>query len=365
MNRGNMGKISNLNKKRGILTMTTIVILLIVALSCVYTWYQIRNLENGILDVCATQQDAYVQLVLDQINLKENRDDEEIIMDILSTLDASSSKYWTFSKDRAMLFVKDIMETNRYKGLTTVSYYDSESAKEFLDSLMVDRVIHKTIIIEGKEYIASGVAFRYGENDYRLCLLTNRDVILSNNRFMGAKLEMIILVGFVLIVLLAATMLFARKQEMLLRTIDERDRTIDRLQDMIGQLNEMLCQKEHYDTRYQLWSKDAIKDFLEKIRMKNVRTVITAKIHCDTETDKHVFLEKASVILDKKVLRFVLSDNDFLLLYLLNDEKGFKASLTPILNQGIVLKELEPLVLGNTNLDHYVRDLDIEVQNGY
>lgn len=360
-----MAKGTKKTKKNGILIITTVVVIVIVALCGVCTWYQLYNLENGILDVCATQQDAYVQLVLDQINLKENRDDEEIIMDILSTLDSSSSKYWTFSKDRAMLFVKDIMETNRYKGLTTVSYYDSESAREFLESLQVDRVSHKSILVNGKEYIASGVAFHYGGDDYRLCLLTNRDVILSNNRFMGARLELIILIAFILIALLAASMLFARKQEMLLKTIDERDDSIERLQEMVGQLNELLCQKEHYDTRYQLWSRDIIKEFLEKLRMKHVGTVMTAIIHCETEYDKNIFLDKASVMLDKKVLRFVLNDNDFLLLYLQNDENGFKASLLPLLNRGVELKKMEPLMPEQLDLDSYVRNLDIEVQNGY
>lgn len=359
MEKGN--QIKSTTKKSGVLTITTIVVLVIVLLSVAYTWYQLRNLENGILDVCATQQDAYVQLVLDQINLKENRDDEEIIMDILSTLDASFNKYWTFSKDHEMLFVKDIMETNRYKGLTTVSYYNSESATEFLESLQVDRVIHRNILIDGKEYVASGVAFRYGEDDYRLCLLTNRDVILSNNRFMGAKLEMIILIGFILIVLLAAAMLFARKQELLERTINEREESIQKLQEMVGQLNELLCQKEHYDTRYQLWSKEVLKDFLEKLRMKGIKTVVTAKIHCESEEAKDIFLDGACIMLDKKVLRFVLSNNDLLLLYLQCDEQGIKTSLMPLLNPGVSLKGVETIVLGQLNLGRYVQELDIEV----
>ena len=98
----------------------------------VLVWYQIANFEAGMLDVCATQQDAYVQLVLDQINIKSNRDNEEIITEILGSLDASSNKYWTFSKNEAMVFVKDVLETNKYQGFTTATYYVSESAKAFL-----------------------------------------------------------------------------------------------------------------------------------------------------------------------------------------------------------------------------------------
>lgn len=49
----------------------------------VFVHEQMKRMEQGVLDVCATQQDAYVQLVLDQINLKQNRNNEEIIVNIL------------------------------------------------------------------------------------------------------------------------------------------------------------------------------------------------------------------------------------------------------------------------------------------
>ena len=129
-------------------------------------WLGLDRYERGVLDVCAVQQDAYVQLVLDQINLKENRSDTEIITGILSSLDASTNKYWTFSREQNMLFVKDVLETNKYKGLTTATYYASNSAQSFLNSLSVNHVIHGEIEIDGREYIASGVAFIYAASRY-------------------------------------------------------------------------------------------------------------------------------------------------------------------------------------------------------
>lgn len=106
------------NKKAGmkrhpILIITTICVVAAAALGGLITYILIGRYEKGIIEVCATQQDAYVQLVLDQINLKDNRDDEEIINDILKTMDSSSNKYWAFSKNQSMLFVKDVLETNR------------------------------------------------------------------------------------------------------------------------------------------------------------------------------------------------------------------------------------------------------------
>lgn len=84
------------NKKAGmkrhpILIITTICVVAAAALGGLITYILIGRYEKGIIEVCATQQDAYVQLVLDQINLKDNRDDEEIINDILKTMDSSSN----------------------------------------------------------------------------------------------------------------------------------------------------------------------------------------------------------------------------------------------------------------------------------
>jgi hypothetical protein len=350
--------------KLGILPLTTVVMLAVVVVSGIFAWYQIRNLETGVLDVCATQQDAYVQLVLDQINLKENRDDEEIVQDILSTLDSSSNKYWTFSKDRSMLFVKDVLETNRYKGLTAGSYYDSESAQEFLESLQVDRVIHRTILMEGKEYVASGVAFQYGEDDYRLCLLTNRDVLLNNNRLMESEIELVILGAFILITMLSVSMLFARHQEKLRAVLQEKEETISQLQGMVGDLNEQLSQREQYDTRFQLWNGEELGVFLEKLRRKKVDSAVAVKIYCRSEEEKEDFLKKASILLDRKVLRFAINEHEVLLLFLQYEEQTVRERVESLEDYGTEVRDIKVLKLSELNLDGYLQDLNIEVQNG-
>lgn len=347
-------------KKRGFLALITVAMLTVVALCSIFAWYQVDNLEEGILDVCATQQDAYVQLVLDQINLKENRDDEEIIEEILGTLDASTNKYWTFSKDRDMLFVKDVVETNRYKGLTTVSYYDSPSAREFLEGLRVDQVVHRNITIDGKEYIASGVAFHYGEEDYRLCLLTNKSVILNSNTFMVAELEMIILVGTMMVILLAVTIFLARKLETSLIKINQQGNTISTLQQAVGDLNELLNQKEHYDTRYQIWSKDVIKSFLEKVKAKGVKKAVVAKVCCADKEKRTGFIETASVLLDKKFLRFALNDTDILLLCLQRTTEDVEKNLEPLLKAGVVLKKVEEISFADMDMGSYIQELEAQ-----
>ena len=85
------------------LVITTIYVICFSVIAGAFAYTRINKYEEGVLEVCATQQDAYVQLVLDQINLKSNRDDEQIINDILGTMNSSSNKYWTFSKNQSIL----------------------------------------------------------------------------------------------------------------------------------------------------------------------------------------------------------------------------------------------------------------------
>ena len=156
-------------------------ILVLVAILTVVGQVEIANYEKSVVSLYAMQQDDYVQLVLDQINLQKNRADEEIISDILGTLDSSSRKYWTLTKDQALLFVKNVMETNRYKGFTTGSYFASDSAQVFLQRLNENHVIHENIEMDGENYVASGVIFNYQGSKYKICLLTNESVIINQN----------------------------------------------------------------------------------------------------------------------------------------------------------------------------------------
>ena len=195
--------------KHPVLIITTICVICVAVIAGFTAHIELQRYEDGILDVCATQQDAYVQLVLDQINLKDNRNDEQIIKEILETMDASSNHYWTFSKDQSMLFVKDITETNKYKGVTASTYYMSDSAKEFIDGLIQNKVVHKTININDNDYIASGVLFEYKNEPYRLCLLTQRGALLDNNSYLGVKTQMTTLFVVLLLIIVLVPMLMA------------------------------------------------------------------------------------------------------------------------------------------------------------
>ena len=266
-------------------------------------WLFIGRYEEGVLQVVADQQDSYVQLVLDQINLKENRDDEEIIRNILGTLDASTNKYWTFSKDEAMLFVRDVLETNKYKGFTTSTYYVSDSAKNFLAGLRRNTVTHELIRIEDKEYVASGVIFLYNEAEYRLCLLTNRELILDNNDFLKAKVNVGIIFLIAVFLMVVGTMWFSSRMAIFHQRLKERDQTIAELTANVTNLNEKLVVRTTYDTKRTLFQEGMIRDFLRRIQAKGIRPVTFAVIKCANE---RTFLEQSQVILDRGVLRFQL-----------------------------------------------------------
>lgn len=55
--------------------LVTLSVLLVVLVIGFLAWLQLDTYEHGILDVYAVQQDGYVQLVLDQINLIKDESD--------------------------------------------------------------------------------------------------------------------------------------------------------------------------------------------------------------------------------------------------------------------------------------------------
>lgn len=332
-------KLKKGNKQKRLLGKFTAVMIVVVLAASVFLYFQMKQYEKGLLDVCATGQDGYVQLVLDQINLNQNRDDEEIITDILGTLDASSNKYWTFSKDQAMLFVKDVTETNKYKGFTTSTYYVSDSAKDFLNNLKLNRVSHSEIEIEGKNYIASGVVFEYNSNEYRLCLLTNRDVFLENNTFLGAKSELITLIGAVLVMLLLVPTFAVRKLQQETDRAEDAEDTVRELNNKIIELNDQLNDKYFYDTKNSVWAIDALPTFVEKLKERKVSPVTAVHISCRDEEHRLEFLNSSAITLDKNVLRYECKDSGLLFLMIQIDKAAAMEALRPVI-AGASLKKI-------------------------
>ncbi len=310
---------------------------LFVIILAVFFWLQLANYEKGILDVYATQQDAYVQLVLDQINLKENRNDEEIINDILASLDASTNKYWTFSKAQSLLFVKDVLETNKYKELTTESYYTSDSSRDFLESLILNKVTHADVVVADKDYVASGVEFEYSGNNYRLMLLTNKAVLLDNNIFLGSKVLLCTVSGLILITAFLLCTVAAVKINRLREKNFEELAELDRMNTTVSELNEALREKRSRDTKQKLWSEDMFAPVLNRISARRILPASVALVKCSSADAKHDFLAGAGITLDTSVMRFEHNENDLLLLGIEIEARVLNESIRPLMVPGCEL----------------------------
>lgn len=297
-----------------------------------YAQYQINIYEEGVIDIYANQQDAYVQLVLDQINLNKSEKDDTAILDIIGTLDATSNKYWTLSENATMLFVKDVLETNKYKGFTTQTYYISDSAKEFLKHLSINKVTHNLIDMKDKKYIASGVVFQYEDAEYQICLLTNPDVVLDQNAYLGAKVNLNLMVIAVLAIFMITVIGMARYAAKCAGWFKREQETNHKLNQMIEDLNDRITEDEMYDVRQSMFHIDYLPMFYEKLQTRDVDPVTFLVLEYETMEARDFFTQDSILLLEKRIMRFADSKNNRILLVAVGmDEAQARKSLEWIL----------------------------------
>ena len=302
-------KIKRVNAWRVIAVVIVFVVLLSLA-----AWRQIARYEKGILSVYAKQQDGYVQLVLDQINLQDNRDDQKIVEDILGTLDTSYSHYWTLSEKNSLIFVKDVLETNRFKGFTTETYYSSDSADVFLEGLQENRVTHATIDINGREYVASGVNFAYNGKNYRMCLLSGVSSILEQNDYLDAKICLILLGMILFVGVVVGGVLLAIQAERWYRKYDKTDKMNLNLLNTVEALNRELTKKIMYDSTDQAFYRRALPNLLHKMEQRDVWPLEIVIVKAKKGHSRNFFLSEAQILCDEKTIRVILDDTYILLL---------------------------------------------------
>lgn len=291
-----------------------VVVLLFSLLMGYLGWQQLYRYEQGILSVYAKQQDGYVQLVLDQINLQKNREDEEIVTNILGTLDTSNSHYWTLSEKNSLIFVKDVLETNRYKGFTTETYYASESANKFLQGLQENRVTHGTIQINAKNYVASGVKFSYNGKEYHMCLLTGADSILDQNDYLSAKITLSLIAMLILAFMVIGGIIIAMLAEKWYRRYEHMGIENRELAATVEQLNHELTKDSMYHTQYMAFRAEALPRLLSKMEEKDVWPLEILLVKCPEGRHRRFFFAEAQVLFDEKTVRVILDDTYLLLL---------------------------------------------------
>lgn len=294
---------------------------LFVALVALWAWLQLNTYEQGVLDVYANQQDGYVHLVLEQIHLTEKRGGtEDQIEEILATLDASTNRYWTLAKRESLIFVKDVMETNRYQGFTTASYYQTSSAQDFVSRLEQDRVTHETIQIDIHPYIASGVKFTFRGAPYRVCLLTNADTVLDHNAYLTAKINLITLGLIALVIFVVVINLLAYLADSYRRKYIAASQTNTALMRQTEKLNQALQKEDLYDARRTAYTRAALPMIWDKLAAREPWPLSLLLLRCrDAEAQKQ-FLQFTQLQMNEKILRVLLDDTHILLILLRVEE---------------------------------------------
>ena len=295
-------------KKRINAWLVITIVLVFVAILAAGSWLQLRRYEKGILSVYARQQDGYVQLVLDQINLQDNRENQEIVEDILATLDTSDSHYWTLSEKNSLIFVKDVLETNRFKGFTTETYYRSDSADEFLGALQENRVTHAIIEINDRQYVASGVIFSYNGSNYRMCLLSGVDSILDQNDYLNAKICLVLLVIIAFLFIISGGVFLVIQAEGWYRKFAQSDKQNLELVKTVEELNREITKKMMYDSNSMAFKRNALPSLLQKIGQREVWPLEITLVKVPEGYRRRFFFSEAQVLFGDKTLNVIVDD---------------------------------------------------------
>jgi len=222
------------------LILITIAVVAMAALLAAFAMWQIHNYEQGVAELYAQEQDGYVEIVARQIELYGDIAGDAFVEDTIEMLDSTSQRYWTLDNSEYFLFVKSISETNVYKTFSTDTFYNTQSAQDFLGTLVKGKVKHSIITLEGTKYVASGIIFEYSDTEYRLCLLTDYEIMLTNNAYLSSKLYLLIVLILLIALLVIAVIYFTtklldarRKTENVMAVNEELNHYIDYLDNVV------------------------------------------------------------------------------------------------------------------------------------
>lgn len=286
---------------------TGIVALVAVAVAlaaAVFSWWQLSRYEDNLLEIFAKQQDQYIELAVDQINLEKDRSDHDIVDKVLGSVTGSSSQYWTLSKKNRLIFVKDVTDSTRYRGFSTKTYYDTDSASSFISGLSKDRVDHAVIQIDGNDYIASGTAFSYGGSTYRLCLLTGKHVVIDQNAYLAARVNLAVTIAVVLILFVATCVGMSLRNDSIARRLRTSEADNRELRLTIERLNDEVMGRKPFDTQRSLFDIRTAQTLLDKLSAADKLPATFVSLRFDAREGLNAFLKDAAAVLDRSVVRF-------------------------------------------------------------
>lgn len=319
---------------RSWLPYVTVGALACTALLALLSYLAVRDIEQGLLATVADQQDEYVDLVVGQIDLHNEADDDSIINNILGVIDSSSGQYWTFSRDDAMLYVRDASETSKYKGMPASTYLGEGEAEEFYEGLSTDKTTHDYVTVDGRDYIASGRAFEYDGSTYRLCLMTNEDTVLDGNQLLGARSRLGALLGIEAVLLLFVAIGLAGRGDRLARQLSAARGEVARLNGTITRLNRRIARGRFYSPEEGLWSADALADFESSLAKRGERAWL-AELTFPSEEERSAFVDRADVLLGGDVPRFADGESPLVVgvLFVRTDREKAQARIASTLGE--------------------------------
>ena len=269
-----------------------------------FSWWQLSNYENNLLEIFAKQQDQYVKLAVDQIDREDDRADEEIVDKVLGSISGSSSQYWTLSKKNSLVFVKDVTDSSRYRGFSSKTYYRTQSASDFISGLASGRVDHAIIEIDGRDFIASGSKFSYNGHTYRLCLLTGKHVVIDQNAYLAARVNLGVTIGAVLVIFVGACIGMSLRNDAMARRLRAAEADAVELRRTVEDLNAQVMGRKTFDTTRSVFSLAEAPTFFDRLRAAGRFPVTFVSARFDTPDALDGFLLRARGVLDASVVRF-------------------------------------------------------------
>lgn len=303
-----------MKRKFNFFMITALVVFFAMAADVFIIW-QLNNYETRFLELYGAEQDGYVKVVLGEINRLGDDATEKDITDIISSLDATASRYWTLSKGDAFLFVKSVTETNRYKGFTDGTYYASESAAAFLNLLDVNQVGHQIIYLDEDRFIASGMIFDWRDQQYRICLLTYDRVILEDNILLECRNSIIIILSIVLALLIILSMLMSKKISSQAALVKRQQEQVIWQNQQMEKLDGQLKREYAFSASRHVFRHTVLDEFLQVLDERGIRPLHFAVFETESAEVRNEFFEYMQVVLDNHVLRFSMDEKRVLLIF--------------------------------------------------
>ena len=140
--------------------------------------------------------------------------------------------------------------------------------------------------------------------NYQICLLTNPDAVLDHNAYLGAKINLSVMIGLLLSVFLVTVIALAKScNKKTFEIARGREQNVE-LSRMIEKLNDELSLKNLYDARLAVFGMEFLPMLFEKLENKGVLPITLLLLEYDTDRAASFFLEDSYLIADQRILRF-------------------------------------------------------------